>query len=76
MPPSLPFDAAPDVAAANNQSHLHAHPGDVLDLAGHVVHGLGIYAKAAVTLERLPAQLQKNAVVTLEQAFCLLLLSE
>ena len=57
------LESAKDVSAAHHDHHLDLQFLDLLDLAGHVVNGLGIDAKPGLPAQRFTAEFQQDATV-------------
>ena len=54
-------EAAEDVAAANDDAHLHAHLADFANLVGIFVETLGVDAVTLGTHEAFAAEFEENA---------------
>ena len=55
--------AAPEVAAADDETHLYAHIHTVLDGIGHAAHHLKVQAEVLVAGQRLAADLNEYPFV-------------
>src|SRR5690606_31388122 len=55
--------AAEDVAAADDETDLHAHAGDFGDLGGDAANDGGVDAVLMATEQSLAAQLQENSPI-------------
>ena len=57
------FDAAPEVAAADDHAHLDAHGHALLDDVGHPAHDLEVQAEVLVAGQGLAADLQQHPLI-------------